>query len=444
MTHGKHAPGAETASAVMTLDQYDKNKHNVLMPTQAVGRIAQWHNVRVTLVQANISDEGGEIYKVGSKKVGNDWVDLVSPAKPLLFKLASAAGIIWVPHEHKVASVERDPVTKQKIAVRFETVGLLRLPDGSWQPIKGTKEIDLMVIEQELRKGAADKVDAGLYWNDGKKWANMPGVRRVEEKDPESRAGTTTRFYVDNEDTRQMIISSIVEPAMIQWHKSIVQRAETGAMLRVIRAALGMKMQYTKDELAKPFVVPRVEWAPDLSDPDVKRMVLAQGVGAMSGLFTQLPAMSQTSQAAVPGVAPGEQVREVLDGGPDDEYDDEAARRELEEANGATRSGGGQAAPVEAELVAPVPGSPAAKAAQPWAEQEQPPKPQPKVCGDCGGPIIEHEQKKAGGTTQHWKAEDVARATMEAFGVELCWQCAGERSKPKPSGVGQPVQRGGR
>lgn len=49
------------------------------------------------------------------------------------------------------------------------------------------------------------------------------------------------------------------------------EKAQTGAILRVIRALLGIKGTYSKAELEKPFVVPTVTFAPDYTDPTVRR-----------------------------------------------------------------------------------------------------------------------------------------------------------------------------
>ena len=78
---------------------------------------------------------------------------------------------------------------------------------------------------------------------------------------------------------------------MIQWRKHKLGRAETGAMERVIRAALSMKHAYTLEELKKPFVIPRIDFSPDYNDPAVKRMMIENGMRAMNGLFAQHAAL---------------------------------------------------------------------------------------------------------------------------------------------------------
>src|SRR5690606_20875043 len=94
---------------------------------------------------------------------------------------------------------------------------------------------------------------------------------------------------------------------MIQWKKNKIMRAETGAMLRVVRALLNMKMQYSPQELRKPFIIPRVDFAPDYSDPEVKRLVMEHGVRATTDLFN---AAATTHH----GPAPMTQVNQAMAG----------------------------------------------------------------------------------------------------------------------------------
>src|SRR6185369_13154252 len=59
---------------------------------------------------------------------------------------------------------------------------------------------------------------------------------------------------------------------------------------RAINAAIrecgcGIKQKYTRAELAKPFVVVRVAFQPDFSDPDIKRMVTQQAMSGVSALY---------------------------------------------------------------------------------------------------------------------------------------------------------------
>lgn len=244
------------ALQVVDLTKYDQSKFNVLVPTAKLEQISPFHALRVEEVRINPNPDGGDIYKVGSREAGKKFEDLYGLTKPAILRLANAAGIVWNWAETRVLQASRDYVL-------YQAVGAVRKPSGEWIPVKATKEIDLAVIEEELRdqfekKAAKEKKD--------KAWVELQ-----------------------------------VKANLIQWRKNKLMRAETGAMLRVVRALLSLKHQYTVDELKKPFIVPRVDFSPDYRDPQVRKMVLEAGVKAASELFSQMT----PQRAALP---PGEPV----------------------------------------------------------------------------------------------------------------------------------------
>ena len=67
--------------------------------------------------------------------------------------------------------------------------------------------------------------------------------------------------------------------------KTWAEKAITGAKLRVIRALLGVKGTYTKEELKKNFAIPTVVFSPDYSDPSVRQAMLAQGISSVNNMF---------------------------------------------------------------------------------------------------------------------------------------------------------------
>lgn len=60
---------------------------------------------------------------------------------------------------------------------------------------------------------------------------------------------------------------------------------ETKATSRVVRAALGLRGSYTKLEAAQPFVFPTLIFVPDMSDPEVRRMVTASALGIVRTVY---------------------------------------------------------------------------------------------------------------------------------------------------------------
>jgi hypothetical protein len=96
-------------------------------------------------------------------------------------------------------------------------------------------------------------------------------------------------------------------PQMKGWSPKQVEEGRKHGLrnceARAINAAIrecgcGIKQKYSKEELKKPFVVCRVMYQPDMSDPDIKRMVTAQ---ALAGTAAMYPAPAPREHAPVAG-----------------------------------------------------------------------------------------------------------------------------------------------
>lgn len=343
----------------LSLEKYSPEQFNVLVPTQHLQQVSPWHAIRVSEVRANPDPDAGDVYKVGSRRneETGKWEDLYCPAKPLLMKIAAAAGIVWNWKDSVALACTPDYVC-------YRAVGAIRLPDGLWQPVVGTKEIDLAVIEEELYEQYLKK--ATKLSEEEKKKLGMS---------PEQWAQKQTRNN------------------MIQWRKNKLMRAETGAMLRVIRAALGMKGQYTKEEIERPFVVPRIDFSPDYSDPAVRQALIQHGIPAMSALFGQVS--PQTQPLATPEVFSRPAIEASA------EYQDDG----------------------EAEPVVPV--EPKEEKPTEVGNDDLPPWENVITCKGCDC-IIE--------ATGKWTAEQIAEYSKKEFGQELCPKCQAEARKAKKAG----------
>jgi len=252
----------------MEIEKYKKEGANLLMPTTNITQVSPWHQMSVTEVKVDPNPDNGEVFPVESKSIitdrGTEYVKQFCLSKVALMKIAQAAGIVW---NH----TECRPITVSKDYVLYSAVGAIRLPAGNWQIIPAKKEIDLTVIYDEI-------LDRNL---------KTALKNNKSEKDKYKLEGMSPMEWAEMK-TRS---------AMIQWRKHKLARAETGAMERVIRAALSMKQAYTLEELSKPFVVPRIDFSPDYSDPNVQRLLLQNGMQAMNNLFgantlTALPDMN--------------------------------------------------------------------------------------------------------------------------------------------------------
>ena len=150
-----------------------------------------------------------------------------------------------------------------------------------------------------------------------------------------------------------------------------MRQAETKAANRAIRAFLGIKGAYTWDEAARPFVYPALMWQPDMTDPEVRRMVTATELGIVGQVYGGATAPVEAPMLADP--------TNVVDAPPPRQLPDNQAARTI--ADGP--------APRERERV-PVDNRPA------WARDEEPAAKQQAFrpeCSDkgCGLPLSKRQ-----------------------------------------------------
>jgi hypothetical protein len=250
---------------------------------------------------------------------------------------------------------------------------------------KATKELDLRVIEAELREKARKKVVWGFYGNQAKtleryykgKWETVSG------KD----GSKYQCFFIDPEHVDKFVTDSIASQ-MIQWRKNKLMRTETGARLRVIRGLLGIRLQYTQAELALPFAVPRIDFTPDMDDPIVRKAMLAKGFRSQDALYG-------TGRGGSDYDIPDDAIREA----PAEDEVMEAEYRVTDEApEAAQASQGGPASPVSPEQPAGQPGTP-----KPPAD---PPTQDDRHCAECGAELT----------------DNVAKFSVKRYKKPLCWQ----------------------
>ena len=93
--------------------------------------------------------------------------------------------------------------------------------------------VDLEVIEQEMRDQYEKKSHSLMEQN-------------KKEKKPWT------------EEQRKEYVEKNIRRDMLQKRKFRLQLAQTGAMDRVIRKILALKGTYKKEEIEKPFIVPKI------------------------------------------------------------------------------------------------------------------------------------------------------------------------------------------
>lgn len=260
---------------------------NLLIPSATSVQINPFYKCTVMEVMPDTSENSGDIFKVGNTKVGEDkngkavYADVFSLAKPLLMKLATAAGIQFHP--------EYTTVIRENVNTYVgKAYGAVRLPDGTFKTHVETKRICLDDEEAKYRLEFMDKSIMGITdWKAAKAAEEMFKGHWEDTDETKTYNGKeypVKKFVIDDCDREKYIERSILVN-MTLLRKTASEKAQTGAILRVIRALLGIKGTYQLDELKKPFAVPTVTFSPDYSDAGVRQAMLQQGMSSMCNMF---------------------------------------------------------------------------------------------------------------------------------------------------------------
>lgn len=279
------------------LEEFPDERYNKLLPTHVLQAPSEIYRYSPEIVQIDPVPARGEVYPLSSEKSGDGWIpQTVALAKRGLEKIAHAAGIVMDPSR---SGIEYNDGTR----VVARATGGIRKPDGSWIVISKTKEIDLEASEEEEREKLMEKAERGqlVSWTRDASGRNRKKVLK---------AGTPE---CDQEIERR------VRKQMIQLRKHKVARADTGAHERLIRSLLAIKSEYTPAELAKPFVVPRIQFneAVALADPELRRELVRNAMAASNAVFGQaappsLPPTRNGEPQSVPRLsAPTEELAET-------------------------------------------------------------------------------------------------------------------------------------
>lgn len=206
--------------------------YHVMSPAVSIGQMAEGFGANLAVVQIDptivfnkeeTSGSGPDCY--WSKSIHGADTRKRSLRKEGLLKLSQAAGIQWLPGECR-----RLDDGKERYLWRWQYYGVVRTHDGQLQPVQGTKELD-------LRDGSAD-----------------------------AKAAASAR-HLD------------------KMRQNGNEVCETKAMLRAIRS-LRVQQVYTVDELKKPFLIVRFSFTPDMSDPEIKKLVTQQAMAGIGALYT--------------------------------------------------------------------------------------------------------------------------------------------------------------
>ena len=245
---------------------------HILSPTVAISSIPPTHaiNVAVVVIDPAVDPQSGagtDVYHQPSihkrKKTGQDYEPVeVSLGKTGLQKIAHAAGINWI--ESRRIDDGRTPSywswTCIGQVIDFDGTPR-RLPPGS--------------VEIDLRDGSPQ---IGGW---------TPALWATAVQACEDRKATTAK--ADQWKVKPYAIGGWTADRVMGARRFGLRLAESKAMNAAIRN-LGVKQKYTVDELRKPFVVFRCSFVPDMSDPEVKRIVTERALGGTAKLYAHAPA----------------------------------------------------------------------------------------------------------------------------------------------------------
>lgn len=166
-----------------------------------------------------------------------------------LTKLGNAAGVEWDP-VHTCRTDSRN----DKMYVAFRAVGGIRKNDGKLYPVKAEYDLDLDIIEEEIRESYMQK---------------------------------RTNNYNKNKTDKEFMeyAEFCIKRDFMQKRKRKLTLAESGAKARVLRSLLDIPNQYANESqiLGMPFIV--VRFILDHQNPDIRNLFLDTARQSMLGLY---------------------------------------------------------------------------------------------------------------------------------------------------------------
>ena len=264
------------------MEQRFKN-YNLLLPQSTDVQISPFYSYHVEIVPCDTGNTSGDIFKVGTANTGRKgpdgkdiWADVYALTKPMLNKLAMAAGIQFNPDQ--TFGVRVDQYT-----YRAKAQGAMRKSDGTTRTETDQKEICLKDEEDKYRIEFMDKAANGI--TDEKQAKEAAKIFKGEYRRLKNKWGREVQGYVIDPSERDRYIDRSVMVNMALLRKTWAEKAMTGAKLRVIRALLGLKGTYTIEELSRGFAIPTVVFSPDYSDPMIRQAMLTSGINGVTNMF---------------------------------------------------------------------------------------------------------------------------------------------------------------
>ena len=260
----------ENGHECLDLSSYDPQAYNILSPVLRLDTAAPYLRFRAVEVRLDPDVHRGDCYAAPGTKWTKDRRTsellpvLVAPSKPGLLKISSAAGLIIDPRNSRRITpdacercIEMAQATQQAARCgdcpsRFDTayqyIGAVRTDTG-WRIVKASYEWNLDAQRRKL-------------------------VREGRKK-----------LAKAQEEGRPFDVEEHVEDRLDQIIAERYGLAETKGLLRLVRAICHLRQAYTREEMARPFIVVRTELAPDFADPETRRALAAKALCSGAEIF---------------------------------------------------------------------------------------------------------------------------------------------------------------
>lgn len=290
----------------------NKDSFNLALPFVETRQANPFYKISVSQVYFSVDERQSQVFKVGSRNKGNNqWEDLFALTKPSLQRLATEAGIQFPPGSGDVVKMDEN-------TWKATSFGSLKLPDGTIRTSNNHKIIDLVMEEKKYRLSYEEKAEKGISDYKAAKAAAERYAGKWIDTGQKNERGYAIKIYVIDQQDRARYIEKSLLDAMAQLRADAPQKADTGAILRVIRDLLGIKGVYTRDELKRPFAVARMSFSPDYNDPLIKQMLLQQAMQSVGNLFgNTTPVMNTISIPDLPDIEDEVDIPATMDGAQD-------------------------------------------------------------------------------------------------------------------------------
>jgi hypothetical protein len=228
---------------------------NLILPVTAVDAVPAGYRLAMSAVLPT----SAEVYRNTQSQRREGQPPTFSMHRPLLDRIANAAGLSCVPELCMRIDTGKDP-----LYVCCQAAGKLRGMDGADHVYVATRALDL---------------------HDG-----SPAV--IDLLASASSAATG-------------------EKQLRRTRAFIVEHTETKAWSRLVRRVLGLRHEYSAEDLSKPFIAGRLVWTGDFGDPETNRAVAlltaSKALGMGDALFRAVGSMMTGGMGILPdmrGAAP--------------------------------------------------------------------------------------------------------------------------------------------